>query len=384
MIGLAISEFIRNIRRNAILILLLTFMGGIVLFVSSVIIREYQRYAPFSAFEGKEGFFYAGGEYTSSAVTTYSTSYVNVYDIEGITGDDTATLCISALPKWVWKKWKPRLENGLWLDEIGEYENIPVVAGGTAAAALTQIGDVIKVKAGTKEIRLLVVGILVARTEVFGTANTYKKSNANYDEYFSVNYDPLFFVTKDECLQKAGVSLGTDLKKITLYNEGKKEEAEELKKKIDLLEGNTIIDLKEFNDNSRLQISKKIRTYLPLVICAMLLICICSYAAVYIAQARSLKHHGIFYLLGADLKKRFFISMGNGMGVTLFSALLLVIGVNLVKVIGLDRKIIFTVNEYTIYFVIALYILYFIMLCFMVLLSMRKLSPKEVIRNTKE
>ena len=57
MLSLAVNEFIRNIKLNIVLIILLTLMTSVTIATGSVIMYEWNRYAPFYPLKGREGIF---------------------------------------------------------------------------------------------------------------------------------------------------------------------------------------------------------------------------------------------------------------------------------------------------------------------------------------
>lgn len=384
MILLAVSEFFRNLRRNLLLVILITVMALVLTFVMSVLLYELQKYAPFSQFQGKNGFYYCGeNDYSEDCIKEKYYYYYTSISVD-VSGQKNEVNTIS-LPRWIWSKWKPRMQNGSWFPQNinADAEHIPLIVGGSKAEIYYQIGEVFTVYTREGEaVSFEVVGILVDKTTVIASQNYYNSSKVNYDLYYSIPYDDYFFIVQDEYLETFQLERWAGTSKIIILKDNMTtEEAARLKERIQLEEEGRLKDLVDFNEANRQILMQELHTYMPLVAVGLLLVLICSYAAVYVNLAHNARHYSIFYLLGADERQRVLICMGNGLGVTLFSVLLLALLYYLAMLWNIGQNVLLMADWHTVLVLAAYYVLYMVLIGILSYCSMRGKTPKNVLRE---
>jgi hypothetical protein len=382
VILLATGEFFRNIKRNLVQVVLLTVMALILVSVLSVLLYEQQQYAPFEQFQGKEGYYYCSdqNDYSDCIEETYC--YYNASLALDAAGT-SQFINTSSMPRWLWSNWEPRLASGQWFKDVNltDQEYVPIIVGGKNAQALYLVGDRFTVyDIFGVSFSVEVVGILVHDTTVVASQISYRLGHENYQQYYSIPYDDIFFIAQDEYLEALGVERYQEPSKIITIKDGMEEEQERLEKRIMNDTNGACVTLSEFNTANREIFLQELRTYMPLIGVGLLLILICSYAASYVNLAHNRRHYSIFYLLGADEGQRIGICMGNGLGNTLFSVLLLALLYFLAKLYNVGESILLMMDWHTGVVLAAYYVLYLVLAALISYGSMKGLAPKEALK----
>lgn len=382
MFFLSVSEYIKNIKLNLLVAFLLSVLATAIVFVSSIIGFEWNRYSPFSRLNGKEGVFYStDNDYSSECIDEkYYTYFSNLYLASG--NDDSRSISVICLPEWMSKNYESRLDYGEWISGNSSDDYLEIVIGGERAHKNYKVGQIITCNIDNeKSVKCKIIGIVPARSSIISASNFYSSGKINYSMYFDILYDDLYIVTDYNAAKKHNLLVYTGLKKIITFKSEYEDEAKELYDTILENSEGTAVNLTVWNDNCREFFMLSIRTYMPIVVVVIVLVLICSYASVYVVQAYSARHMAIYYLVGANEKHRFDICMGNGVGIVLFSVLLDVFVFEIIYILGLDKSGIFEIKLNTIGLLITLYIIYLLLIGLMFKRSVKNKSPKDYLRE---
>ncbi len=384
MLSLAVNEFIRNIKLNIVLIILLTLMTSVTIATGSVIMYEWNRYAPFYPLKGREGIFtIVMNEADKEAAGAFlDEEYVTGYSDLSPDAQEYTPVKIVCLDEWAWSAASPRLGEGSWIDKAHEGSSIAAVLGGEKAWERFRVGnELVMYDTEGMEYRFDVTGIMLPKTYCIGTANSYSAAMRNYEMFYDICYDDLFLVVRREDYEKTGQNIYTSVNKLYTYKEGHEEEKAAFFEHMQNVSGFAAIELSKWNENSRDMFFKNIRTYIPIAVVGTLLLVICTFASVYVIQAVGRRHMAVYYLLGANARTRLLLSMGNGAGIVVFSALFQTIIVNLFAIIDAGRTAVIYTDMTAAFIAGEYYTLFLLVSLLFFFLASRRMSPKEYLRR---
>lgn len=385
MFALTVSEFWRNAKRNIPLVILISGMAMVLVMIFSIIRYQYEMYYPFAGLQGQEGFFYMGDgediDWASEDETAQLYQYylTQVYASEQL---NTSYLMVAS-PEWIWSAWEPRLESGRWFSDAdaqpADADAIPVVVGGSNAADFPA-GSVIACYSDSQEaLRLYVIGTLMENTNVLGSSSYYHAGKVNYQMYYSIPYEELFFIAQQELLEQKGVECLAAANTLVVLENPDSEREQELWDMLQRSTGGVCITLTEFNEANRSLLLQEVITYLPLLVTGLILILVCTYAVIYVNQSRGEKHHSVFYLVGADGKRRFLICMGNSLGIVLLSMLLCICVLNWLRLMGVAKQTFLKLDGISAAILAVFYLCYIVLTGLASLASLKGMSPKEAL-----
>jgi hypothetical protein len=386
MVALTVSEFWRNAKRNIPLVILISGMAMVLVMIFSIIRHQYALYRPFSIFQGQQGYYYmAGGEEidwksVDKTAEVYDCYLTSVYASQQM---NTSYLMVAS-PEWIWGSWKPRLQSGSWFTDIDaqELQNtdiIPVIIGGSKAENYPT-GSLITCYSDQQEtIQLYVIGMLVENTSVAGSNAYYHAGKVNYQMYYDIPYEELFFIAQQETLTQNGIEVNAVGNRLVTLKSMDSEQEQQLWEQLQKCTNGVCISLEEFNSANRTLLLQELVTYVPLLVTGLILIAVCTCAAIYVNQSRGERHYSIFYLVGADSKKRFVICMGNSLGIVLLSIVLCVCIFGGFQISGIIRRTYLKLDGAVTGILAVYYLGYVILTGLMSLASMKGISPKEAL-----
>ena len=386
MLSLAVSEFWRNAKRNIPLMLFLSAMAMVLIMIFSIIRYQYAMFYPFSHLQNREGFYYMGEgdeiDWEDNGVTAEVYRYYNTNIYASQQQNSSYQMFVS--PEWIWGSWKPRLQSGRWFSALDQQllrdeDVIPVVLGGSDAYNYP-VGCVIGgYTSELEELRLCVIGIMQENTAVLGASKYYHAGKVNYQMFYDIPYDNLFFIAQWEALEQKGVNSYAMANTLVVLEDLDSEKEQELWEELSRSTGGACLTLKEFNSANRSLLLQELVTYLPLVATGLVLILVCTYAVIYVNQIRGERHYSIFYLVGADRKKRFLLCMGNGFGVVLLSAAMCLFTAEWLYLLGAARKTYFLLDGISAGILGGYYFVYVLLTGGISLASLKDVTPREAL-----
>jgi hypothetical protein len=346
---------------------------------------QYSMLKPFAEFEEADGLFYCGGvsdlsnygnnEYVEKNYQCYTNSfYVEEYEIN---------TTVYAYQSWIWENWKARLSEGTWFDENSTSEEIPIVVAG--AGDLFSVGDVIEATTSDTSVpvRLKVIGIVMEDTKILNGATRYNAGEINYQMFYDVPYDGVFFLMQYECLQEKGIICNAGMNHFIFFKENTPEtEKTALERTIFTETGHYVKTLKDFFEESKADYMQAIISYIPVAGICMILIIMCSIAAAYVNLSHNYRMYGINFLLGAKRRQQFLIICINTLGNIVVSLFCLRMIVKVVDATGLYQKFMLTIHAQTIYILAAYYVIYAVVMILVNMVAFFKITPAEMVKHT--
>ncbi|MCR5744053.1 MAG: hypothetical protein K6F92_10105 [Lachnospiraceae bacterium] len=380
MLFLGTSEFLKNIKLNLLVAVLLSVLATALVFVSSVIGYEWNRYKPFSFLENKSGLYYFEiDEYDDECIEdkyyTYNSSVFKANE-----SGTMSTIPVLCIQEWAWKNYQPRLMYGQWLGTSSESGAIPIVVGGVKADTYA-VGDVLEFYVDdTTTASFEVVGVLVPKSSMICATMKYAAKDRDYSMYYDVMYDEQVFVVDYNVAVQNNLRVLLGPNRIVTFKDGYESQAEEFSKFV-MDKTDTCISQAEWKANCRDLFFRNVRTYIPIIAIGIILILICSYASVYVVQAYSARHMAIYYLVGANQGQRFGICMGNGLGIVGISVLIDAFVFEIIALSDFDTTGIFSFSFQTFLILTVFYLIYIVIIGLVFGGTVKNKSPKDYLRN---
>jgi hypothetical protein len=387
---LALYDFLRHIKRNIFVAVLVAVICLVSASLYSLYSYEYGRYKPFEKLNCTNGFF-AGCKYAGSfeSLNGFEETVENLNGVESIYEVYQTGVSISGTyrtaylyDEWIWKNWEARLKSGSW---FGKYENdsdnIPIILGGNTEEY--SVGDILTIKSGREECKGYVKGILQDNTEIL-YKDSYHASDTTYDSCYSVpEGDDVFILLQKEVADENDItSIGTGVWAIVEYSNGlSNEEIDKLNGTINRLIGVTGITYSKFVELSESQLEGKILVYIPMIMSSIILGFVSLFTIAFVNVEKGVKYYSIYSLTGASKRQCFQIASGNVSGTIILSVILFVLGNKLILIYTRKANITYSMMSGAIILTICIYALFTLFLLLCMYLAMRANSPLKLLRK---
>lgn len=383
MAKLCCMEYLRNIKNNLVLSLILSIMGIVIVSVMMMYEYEYGKAAPF--LEGAKGadyfVMYQGGENFDNIPEIAEQFCVEKAKV-GIGGQDADAYVYG---EWIYKYWQPRLKEGKWITDNTNSE-IGVVIGGITDGY--SLGDRISLDSG---ITCKITGILQNDAEIlWRDADGYDMyDHNNYSGFFSApvvsGEQGIYLILSDKSASMIGLS-STPFGNWCILSLDKsiaKEKKEELESVWGLKnEDSGRITYKSFKMESKKQLNKKIGGLAPLALGSFTLLVMVVGFANYVTVKTGMRVYRIYHLLGAKTRNCALIVYGNTIGIVLVSAFFYYLEEKLLTALARDNNYVMGLQGGHQYATL-MYILFLIVPGGLLVALFAGKSPMELVRGER-
>lgn len=313
-------EYLRNLKRNLVLSLIVSVMAVVIVSLGSLYRQERSRMKPFQFLFDKADYVIPENNFgelpeDSAVETTYQMYRTNLDTSQGfITG--------YVYESWVYENWSPRLAEGTWISGASE-EDLSIVIGGLTEGY--SVGDTISLENG---ISCRIIGILAKDTEIIWKESGSYSSvlQASYNGYFGVpeisGKSGIYCILSREDAGRLNVPLTPSGGWSILAFRDDLTEAEKNAEEDTLFEATNEMGrpMSDFRIASEKQLSKKISGLLGISLVGGFLVLLLTGISTFVTIKESLKLYGIYRILGAGRLQCGLISYGNPMGILLVAA----------------------------------------------------------------
>ena len=409
MIKLGINEFVRNFRRNILVIFqLAAVMVLLVLLVSTYNVQTKLGFAVLKYIDDTAIYTYVDGfmdnlnpitrnlEGVENVVYSRRTKGINLVNEEG----ESIGMCeFSAYDENI-VDYRPRLKSGVWYCEAPKEEGTinVVVAENTFGY---ETGDIVEMKAvdsANREhnLKCKIVGTVYKDTMLFGMSNFYTTINCSYLDLFASAADNQPEMDEEVLTEMPttpylyGVMSEADMKEYHIWSVIKnvlvdfddnlsEEQMDSNLKQMERSGSSQITDL--MNENSKILLFQKIGgiVILLIVLIALSVVSIISSSEVNFIYER--RNYGIYFITGNNWMKTMVLAAVNWICVIIFSIMLSLTGISAIVVSGASKHltIIWAREHILSYMAVAVVTMIIALIIPAVLL--KKSQPVEILKN---
>lgn len=322
MLFLAMSSYIKHIKRNLFVIIQIAVLLFVLAVTVSTINHEYKYYRPVSHLNGEEGFVISVSGYygeTKEQLVRNMQKVKAVYSwgSGGFTVPEDQEYCTNlSYPDDLIEKYSPDLQSGEWLNNTTEIKDeLDIVISENPYG--WKVGSKIELEYYSNQtpqiVKANVIGVLEEGTSVIGEGIGSQSINSDYRDLFTTyRYEQeqqLLILAKESQLKSLNIPLTYNQMHFVVYEpditETQKTGNESILKTNlgDIPDTTSFFKMSDFMSASVHEIQRTIFMYLPLFICVFLVTLISLINVCMLNTSDDLRQHVIYSLLGLSWKR---------------------------------------------------------------------------------
>lgn len=406
MVVLGINEFIRNMRRNALVIVQMIMIYMISIFVVSAFVEQYSLYAGMSNILDETGFVIESSsmEPTDNLVTyddlmehlikveniaiTYRWDVTDEsYEYKGIE-DKVKIEVLTNNPELI--TYRPKLLEGEWCEDEPHKDGVINIAISNNMPFDFKVGETITID----DITFYVTGIFSSDELIYGYSNVSKNvEDMNYlDFYLSVtdasenfseekylavaSYDDMMAEFTMRGINKIIIDFEDDISQEQI-----KQNVSILKERYGYTENADAYNAKVICDNSRTHLDVKLVPMVVLLAIILLILMVSMLTSSAVNVLYEKKNYGIYFICGNDWRKTFVISAIHWITVSVSSLMVAVSGCMLMKASGKFEQLTLTFTSTHVIVIAAVTVITLFVALLIPFNMLRKIQPVSILKD---
>lgn len=285
------------------------------------------------------------------------------------------------------KRYRPEINEGRWLNTSENAQCIEAVVSENNLGI--KVGDKIKMsffslEEGDALKDVLIVGKLAENTKIVGYNNSYEGDISINSLYgttsFDIEEETIFFMSSNYLSDTTTILQGIYGPALITFSEGCSDDRiEEIRQELSGYNCQVSYLLSEVNKNSMSKIFSYLTDLLPIIIVLLIMITVSGISSSALAARREMKSFAIFYITGLQWKHCGLIGLIGSSILALFSAILSVAAILIIKstAIGTDITILF--RWQTVLCAVAIIAFFILISMIMPLIMLSRTTPKQIL-----
>ncbi len=410
MVTLGINEFIRNIRRNILVIAQMIAIYMVAIFVISAFEEQYSLYAGVSnvlddtgavmitsrpmdetdnivTYDGLKNLL---NKVENIAVSYHDNSYIDGYEYRGKKGI-LEMQYVANNPELI--TYRPKLIEGDWCEDVPHKDGVIRVTISDNSEFDFKVGDTVHIKDERQDLMLYITGIFDSEELVYGYFSASRGAETNYLDFYDYVEKDLPLNMKSPVLAMAAyedLSYGAIENKIIIdfeddiTTEEYNENMTRIKEYYGHVENCDIYNSKIIYDNSMAHLEIKLLPMFVLlaVVLFVLIVSMLTASAVNILYEK--KNYGIYFICGNDWKKTFVISAIHWFTVSIASIAVAISGCLLMKASGKFPQLTLSFTTTHVWAILAIMAVTLIVALILPYNMLRKIQPVSILKENDD
>lgn len=378
MILLQIMEFIKNYKRIIPVSIICSLVAIMISLIYGMLANEKNRISPFEELKNEQGFVIFGEEIESLASDANEIlNTVNKYEVLF----DENYISVLVVDDWT-RPWKPRLSEGSFVYTKNNTNIIPIIVGNDYESKY-KLGDrLIGHNINGEELAFEVTGKVALGASVLAPCEEYKFDKFDYRMAYS-SYDELYFMCMNRPILRDSEYLMEEGLRIAIVDDISEKEYALLYNEVRRKTGGSCIEISDFIGNTNAVYREKMITYIPIVVMGVIVSLICCFSAMFINYRYGIKHYAIYYMVGCNPRQLLKLVLSSGIGIEILSIIFVGGALIVSKNLHMFDKYLIYISKETYLVMGAFYLLFLFFLVIVSMVSLKSLSPREMLLKTK-